>query len=452
MVGVISVNMEDKVCACYSISNLCSDDGARKAILERKLVRVCGPFILESEPNLVEAALACLYSLSCQGEDTVAHLLEQDVLTPLLTLVLQFRNPDNVHSKVKAQMYKVMDVAFSLLWNLLEENTSVLAQFNGANVLEKVLEFLSPEVVPHVQLAALNLLVAACEDNKPAQAKMASQVQGVIEIIRREGSLALVRVTAALLLVTICQDRREIFQNKEMTSLVLDCVTNCLKVDTNSLVASLLSGNSKEPEKQFETVKNIIKSQVTALEILTNLASGDDEEEVEDESDAELEDDGSDCMEEGEFVDLNSEDKIFIEAVHSYNLLHHVLERSSGLSPEVEEKLKVNSQGEMMVAAGQELQQDCYLCLSNMTDLMTISQLGGGETVKTVWLGLCSAVCSTSASAQLLESLSCAVRSLTSQLCREDSGVSLDTVTITDLEQLVAVYSNNVNVESNNTR
>merc|ERR1719273_976636 len=116
-----SVNIEDKVCACYSISNLCSDDEARKAILERKLVRVCGPFILESEPNLVEAALSCLYSLSCQGEDTVAHLVEQDVMTPLLTLVLQFRNPENAHNKVKAQMYKVMDVAFSLLWNMLEE-------------------------------------------------------------------------------------------------------------------------------------------------------------------------------------------------------------------------------------------------------------------------------------------------------------------------------------------
>ena len=452
MFGVISVNIEDKVCACYSISNLCSDDEARKAIIERKLVRVCGPFILESEPNLVEAALACLYSLSCQGEDTVAHLVEQDVLTPLLTLVLQFRNPDNAHNKVKAQMYKVMDVAFSLLWNMLEENSAVLDQFNRSNVLEKALEFLSPEVASHVQLAALNLLVAATEDNKPVQAKMTSQLQQVVEITRREGTLALVRVTAALFLVTICQDRREIFQNKEMISVVLDCVTNCLKVDTKTLVSSLLSGNSKDPEKQFETVKNIIKSQVTALEILTNLASGDEDEEVEDESDAELDDDGSDCMEEGDFVDLNSEDKIFIEAVHSYNLLQHVLERSTGLSTEVEEKLKVSSQGERMVRAGQELQTDCYLCLSNLTDLMTISQLGGGETVKTVWLGLCSSLCSSSAPAPLLESLSCAVRSLTSQLCREDSGVSLDTVSLTDLEQLVAVYSNNITVESNNTR
>ena len=106
MFGVISVNIEDKVCACYSISNLCSDEEARKAIMQRKLVRVCGPFILETEPNLVEAALGCLYSLSCQGEDSVAHLVEQDVLTPLLTLVLQFRNPGNVYNKVKAQTCK----------------------------------------------------------------------------------------------------------------------------------------------------------------------------------------------------------------------------------------------------------------------------------------------------------------------------------------------------------
>ena len=34
-------------------------------------------------------------------------------------------------------MYKVMDQAFSLLWNMLEENSSVLDQFNRANILEK---------------------------------------------------------------------------------------------------------------------------------------------------------------------------------------------------------------------------------------------------------------------------------------------------------------------------
>ena len=122
------------------------------------------------------------------------------------------------------------------------------------------------------------------------------------------------------------------------------------------------------------------------------------------------------------------------------------------LPGEVVERLSSSSQGKEIVKAWEELQTDCYLCLSNITDMMTITQLGGGEAVKTVWLSLCSSLCSTSTSLHLLESLSCAVRSLTAQLCRPDSGVTLDTVTVTDLEQLVTVYTNNVNMESNNTR
>ena len=51
-------------------------------------------------------ALGCLYSLSCHGKDNVAHLVEQDVLTPLPTNILQFRNPGNVYNKVKAQTCK----------------------------------------------------------------------------------------------------------------------------------------------------------------------------------------------------------------------------------------------------------------------------------------------------------------------------------------------------------
>ena len=444
----ISVNVEDKVCACYSISNLCSEEEARKTFIDKKLVRLVGPMILEAEAHLVEAALSCLYSLSCQGEDTVTHLVQQDVLTPLVTLVHQFRIPGDVYSKVQTQMYKVIDEAFSLFWNLLEEDSKALEQFNKANVLEKVVEFLSPEVAPNVQLASLNLLVAACEGNKSAQEKMRCRVSLVLDMVKREGSLALVRVTACRLLVTISPDCQE------NLSLVLDCVTNCLKVDTNALVGSLLSGQSepKEPEKQFDMVKNIIKSQVTALEILTNLASGDDDE-FQDDSDTEFDDDDrSDTMEEGEMVDMSSEERMFVEAVHHSNLLQHILARSSALPGEVVERLSSSSQGKEIVKVWEELQTDCYLCLSNITDMMTITQLGGGEAVKTVWLSLCSSLCSTSTSLHLLESLSCAVRSLTSQLCRPDSGVTLDTVTVTDLEQLVTVYTNNVDIESNNTR
>ena len=35
----VSVNIEDKVCACYSIGNLCSEEEVRRSIIDRKLVR-----------------------------------------------------------------------------------------------------------------------------------------------------------------------------------------------------------------------------------------------------------------------------------------------------------------------------------------------------------------------------------------------------------------------------
>ena len=41
---------------------------------------------MEQDTDIVGAALECLYNLSCQGGDTVQHLVSQDILTPLLSL------------------------------------------------------------------------------------------------------------------------------------------------------------------------------------------------------------------------------------------------------------------------------------------------------------------------------------------------------------------------------
>ena len=43
----VLVNVEDKVCACYSIGNLCSEEEVRKSIIDRKLVR-CGSDLLST--------------------------------------------------------------------------------------------------------------------------------------------------------------------------------------------------------------------------------------------------------------------------------------------------------------------------------------------------------------------------------------------------------------------
>ena len=57
--------------------------------------------------------LGCLYSLSCHGKDNVAHLVEQDVLTPLPFSSVQ--EPGQCLQQGQGSDVQVIDKAFSLL-------------------------------------------------------------------------------------------------------------------------------------------------------------------------------------------------------------------------------------------------------------------------------------------------------------------------------------------------
>ena len=93
------MNPEDKICACHSISNLSSQHEARTQIIERKFSRECSPLLLESDCEVVGAALGCLYNLSSQGAETVEHLVTQDVMTPLTALIAQFGGIVSIEDK-----------------------------------------------------------------------------------------------------------------------------------------------------------------------------------------------------------------------------------------------------------------------------------------------------------------------------------------------------------------
>lgn len=213
-----SVNPEDKVCACHSIANLCSQAEARARVVERKFVRMCGPFLLDQDAVLVEAALGCLYTLSCQGEDTARHLVAQDVLTPLLTLVSQF-NMEKIEDRQKRlRRDKIMEDGFNLLRTLLQEDDHVLDVFNKSDaILPHILQFVTGQLSAVVRVAALNLLVTACDSNPLAQRQVAPLAGTLAAMVTSspgdQDQAALVNITAALLLVTAI-DRQDVFSSK----------------------------------------------------------------------------------------------------------------------------------------------------------------------------------------------------------------------------------------------
>ena len=217
-----SVNPEDKVCACHSIGNLSDQEEARAKIVEKKFARMCAPFLMESDSVVVGAALGCLYNLSCQGPEVVHHLVSQDILTPLLTLISQFGGIVDVSNKQKKiESEKIIEDSFNLLWNLLQEDTEAIEVFNKSQIIQKLTPFMSSIVSPSVRVSCLSLLVTSCEGNAPAQEVISEHLDNVANIVSNSDEDSLVRITAALLLVTACNDKQKIMNNQVYSKYLL---------------------------------------------------------------------------------------------------------------------------------------------------------------------------------------------------------------------------------------
>ena len=83
-------------------------------------------------------------------------------------------------------------------------------------------------------------------------------------------------------------------------------------------------------------MNQILKAQITALEIVTNLCSSDDVFDDESESDEDVEDVDSEEMDDGNDVDIGSDLKQFIDQIVSINLVQKLFEKTTDVSNEVE--------------------------------------------------------------------------------------------------------------------
>ena len=202
-----SVNPEDKICGCHSISNLCGQDEARRKIVEWQFSRMCAPLIMEQDTDIVGAALECLYNLSCQGGDTVQHLVSQDILTPLLSLVSQFSIITDIKDRQKIiKREKIIEGSFNLLWNLLQESEQVLEVVMKADILTKITPFMSSKVGSSLRVSCLSVLETLASESEAAREVLQSQVQNIVVLITNADNPHLVRINAVLLLMAVSQE------------------------------------------------------------------------------------------------------------------------------------------------------------------------------------------------------------------------------------------------------
>ena len=96
--------------------------------------------LLDSDKLVVQAAAGCLHNLSCEGVEVVDHLVEQDIITPLASLMLQFRILGSAVVDEK-RMRTIVD-SLGLMWNMMEQSQIATNIFNRENMIDIVLQFL----------------------------------------------------------------------------------------------------------------------------------------------------------------------------------------------------------------------------------------------------------------------------------------------------------------------
>lgn len=133
---------------------------------------------------------------------------------------------------------------------------------------------------------------------------------------------------------------------------------------------------------------------------------------------------------------------MFAEMVVGRGLVDRVMAVTSPLPEDVQSRWLENSSGRRVLTHHQELRTRAFLCLSNLTELLSVADLGGVQSLYQTWTSLGNLCFNTeSVDANLLEAATSAMRAVTHKLCNESSGAEMFRLNHSDLDSILAFYS-----------
>lgn len=146
-----SANTEEKMCGLQSMAFLSLNQKKAKEMCESGIIRIAAPLLVDQNKNIQNAVAGALLNVSLCGPSICEILVEQDILTPLLSLVVDYTNKANWKPTIDKSVSHVeqLDVlgdtflqSINLVWHLCESTSVALQHFNQTNILESLVRFL----------------------------------------------------------------------------------------------------------------------------------------------------------------------------------------------------------------------------------------------------------------------------------------------------------------------
>eukprot|EP00057_Strongylocentrotus_purpuratus_P019066 XP_011673540.1 PREDICTED: HEAT repeat-containing protein 3 [Strongylocentrotus purpuratus] len=302
-VGVLeklqSSSAEERECACTSLANLVQDPKALQALVEQKAVRSLGPLLVDPSSGIREAAAGALRNLTVAGgHDICDHMVEEDVMTPLVTFLLQVcmgqRSLDLSESNSTAVTIANQQGLVTVFLHCLQAySTMVDLAISAAQCLHTFTEdnlLAAQELCKPDRLAVLESTLM-CENTTMKLTQLQTLTAGILFNIRGclpatsrgQSFQALVKVLAATLQTDNCAAISSLvpgIQNNGNVSLKGKIT---LIIELACLLLSILKLPWKL-ESDLSEAEALLQAQQVALEIISNMCcpEDDDDEEIDD--------------------------------------------------------------------------------------------------------------------------------------------------------------------------
>ncbi|CAH1270839.1 HEATR3 [Branchiostoma lanceolatum] len=418
-----SASAEERECACTTLAGLVLQEAGLTALLDSRLVRTLGPLLLDPSQAVREGAAGVFRNMTVGGgHDLCDHMVEEDVMTPLVALLKQVTGqltasqPMDMQAGVRHAggespdrdpVWRILYQAVHLLWNLCESTSTAVCIFNKESLLPTLLLCLRQ----HDRNLPLAMVGAQClqtvtEDNAEVLQQFSADTLKLLEgLLMGEGGDSvdslLLRTTVAGCIFNL-KALIPAGSQSEALQAVVRVLARTLEHDIATAITSLRGmlgeqqtnnngaaeqmngetagpGRPETPEQhqlpqatraQLDQVMALLSAQQTALEIIANMCLPDDD------SDEEWEDmDSSDTSDEVTMCDVAEEGGTPLmtplclsaethAALISHSLPRKVLDRT--VVPEGCDSLAASPHGQPVIKRLLTVQRRALLCLRNM--------------------------------------------------------------------------------------
>ncbi|CAG9796568.1 unnamed protein product [Diatraea saccharalis] len=403
-----SANVEEKYCGLQTLAILIENPDNIEQVTTRGVVKVAAPLLLDSANSVRNAAAGALRNLSAVRLDVCDTLMDEDIMTPITCYYHEHAaewTPSN--SSTKDEDSDTYIQCTNLLMNLCESSELAVKYVGQSKILDILPKYLQLSIFgSEIVIATLQCLFVIVEDNPLAIERIKSNSEAQLQsLICLEGSnpdILLIKTVAAGVIINMCSGDVSKLPT-DVINRVLSILANSLSVDhklacnqlsssvpladASGKVAALKGNESKVLDNQIKAVLQMLDAQQSAIEIIANICSCDDGDEVTDgessdeEPDEEICNNGDDTM--------LSEDKLppmVMEALVSLDIFTKVWARTELPPQNVMMILKEYEGSQLVYNKLHSVQTRALLCINNMLSTLPIDSLGGVNGIYKIWL------------------------------------------------------------------